>query len=472
MLAGVLGHDHLISTLIHAIESQQHGSILLHGNSGKSLISSKVARHCAGDSHVIIDCSTLVLPDEDAADHVLLRALSSGKCRVVVFDGIDLVAPRNPPHLVARRIASLVLDRLRQLLANSTVTVVATCPSPHALNPRVLSLFSLALPIPNLPDDQCNMLMAKFYGSPDPLCQDSSQLHGMNASSLRRMAITAKLDGAPDAPWNNAFVSSLGPARHASVVGSLRWSDVAGGSETSIASMLKTAVIAPLLDPSRCSSVGLSRSGGVLLHGPSGCGKTLLAMAACGETGLPAFFLRGPDIISPAVGASEKRLSQLFEEARSVAPAVIVIDQAETLAPAPPSSEELTQTQIRLVTCLCAELDACRRLQSSVIVIATVQDIHSCDAGFSNRLPLKLHVPKPDKDQIVRLLKFYLGRMSISPTITDDHLQQVAGDCVGETAATIASLCNEAAMICLRDSLENTCISLEHLLQARDYALR
>src|SRR5581483_9303166 len=85
-----------------------------------------------------------------------------------------------------------------------------------------------------------------------------------------------------------------------------------------------------LKDPGKYQRLGAPAPKGVLLSGPPGTGKTLLARATAGEAHLPFLSASASEFIEMIVGAS--RVRELFGEARKVAPAIIFIDEIDTIA--------------------------------------------------------------------------------------------------------------------------------------------
>jgi hypothetical protein len=80
-------------------------------------------------------------------------------------------------------------------------------------------------------------------------------------------------------------------------------------------------------------TLGVKPPRGVLLYGPPGSGKTLIARATANETGAFFFLINGPEIMSKMAGESESNLRKAFEEAEKNAPAIIFIDEIDSIAP-------------------------------------------------------------------------------------------------------------------------------------------
>ncbi|HYQ14214.1 MAG TPA: ATP-dependent metallopeptidase FtsH/Yme1/Tma family protein, partial [Polyangiaceae bacterium] len=86
-----------------------------------------------------------------------------------------------------------------------------------------------------------------------------------------------------------------------------------------------------LKHPLKYSEVGARAPKGVLLSGGPGTGKTLLARATAGEAGVPFFSASASEFIEMIVGVGASRVRELFQAARQVAPAIIFIDEIDTI---------------------------------------------------------------------------------------------------------------------------------------------
>ncbi|MFB6133113.1 MAG: AAA family ATPase, partial [Halanaeroarchaeum sp.] len=89
----------------------------------------------------------------------------------------------------------------------------------------------------------------------------------------------------------------------------------------------------PMRHPELFQQLGIEPPKGVLLHGPPGTGKTLIAKAVASEIDASFQNISGPEIMSKYYGESEEQLREVFEEAEEQAPAVIFIDEIDSIAP-------------------------------------------------------------------------------------------------------------------------------------------
>jgi transitional endoplasmic reticulum ATPase len=163
------------------------------------------------------------------------------------------------------------------------------------------------------------------------------------------------------------------------------YDDVGGVGET--VEQPREMVELPLRHPELFQRLGIDPPKGVLLHGPPGTGKTLLVRAVANESEARFFHIAGPEIMGRYYGESEERLRSVFQEAQRDAPAVIFIDEIDSIAP---KREETGEVERRVVAQLLTLMDGLEPRQN-VIVIGATNRVDALDEALRRYLPeLKL----------------------------------------------------------------------------------
>jgi len=125
----------------------------------------------------------------------------------------------------------------------------------------------------------------------------------------------------------------------------------------------------PIRHPELFETMGIDPPKGVLLYGPPGTGKTLIAKAVANESGAHFISIAGPEVISKYYGESEQRLREVFEEAEANAPAIIFIDELDSIAP---RREDVSgEVERRVVAQLLTMMDGIADRGQVVVVGAT-----------------------------------------------------------------------------------------------------
>ncbi|CAO3677665.1 unnamed protein product [Umbelopsis ramanniana] len=133
---------------------------------------------------------------------------------------------------------------------------------------------------------------------------------------------------------------------------SKRLSDL-GGIEACIEEVMELIAM-PLAHPEVYIHTGVQPPRGILLHGPPGCGKTMLAHAIAGEMGVPFYNISAPSIVSGMSGESEKKIRDVFEEAKDNAPCLLFIDEIDAITPKRETAQREMERRIvaQLLTCM------------------------------------------------------------------------------------------------------------------------
>ncbi|GFE55442.1 cell division cycle 48 protein [Babesia ovis] len=239
----------------------------------------------------------------------------------------------------------------------------------------------------------------------------------------------------------------LSREQHDSAYGELGYDEI-GGMDKQL-SKIRELIELPLLHPEVYKAVGISPPKGVILHGPPGTGKTLIARAIASETGAHCVVINGPEIMSKHVGESEAKLRRAFEKASKNAPAIIFIDEIDSIATKREKSP--SELERRIVSQLLTLMDGIEP-SKNVVVLAATNRINSIDTALRRfgRFDREIEIAACDEEERYEILKIKTRGMRLSPDIS---LKKIASECHGYVGADIAQLCFEAAMCCIRENL-------------------
>jgi SpoVK/Ycf46/Vps4 family AAA+-type ATPase len=229
----------------------------------------------------------------------------------------------------------------------------------------------------------------------------------------------------------------------------VRLADVAGMEE--VKRRLRTSFLAPLENPALRRMYGKSLRGGLLLYGPPGCGKTFIARAVAGELGAKFMAVGLHEVLDMYLGESERKLHELFENARREAPCVLFFDEVDaigkrrTLARYSGGRDVIVQ--------FLAELDSFGSNNDGVFVLAATNHPWDVDPALRRpgRFDRTLLVLPPDllaRQQILEL------NLRDRPTAEID-LPPIAEMTNLFSGADLAHVCETAAEYAIEDAIES-----------------
>jgi AAA family ATPase, CDC48 subfamily len=232
------------------------------------------------------------------------------------------------------------------------------------------------------------------------------------------------------------------------------WEDIGDLEEAK--ERIREIVELPLKHPEIFQRLGIEPPKGILLYGPPGVGKTLLAKALANEIGAYFIAVNGPEIMSKFYGESEERLREVFKEAQENAPAIIFIDEIDSIAPK--RSEVVGEVEKRVVAQLLALMDGIQE-RGKVIVIGATNRAEDIDPALRRpgRFDREIEIRPPDEKGRLEILQVHTRNM---PLAEDVDLREIAKMTKGYTGADLAALAKEAAMAALREFIKSGKVDL------------
>lgn len=202
----------------------------------------------------------------------------------------------------------------------------------------------------------------------------------------------------------------------------------------------------PMRHPELFQRLGIEPPKGVLLHGPPGTGKTLIAKAVANEVDAEFFTISGPEIMSKYYGESEEQLREIFEEASEDSPAIIFMDELDSIAAQ--RGEASGDVERRVVAQLLSLMDGLEE-RNEVVVIGATNRVDAIDPALrrGGRFDREIEVGAPNQQGRREIFDVHTRGMPLADGIDLDEYAERTHGFVG---ADIEALCKEAAMTALR----------------------
>ena len=202
----------------------------------------------------------------------------------------------------------------------------------------------------------------------------------------------------------------------------------------------------PMRHPELFNRLGIEPPKGVLLHGPPGTGKTMIAKAVANEIDAHFQTLSGPEIMSKYYGESEEQLREVFEEAQENAPAIIFMDELDSIAPK--RGEASGDVERRVVAQLLSLMDGLEE-RGQVVVIGATNRVDSIDQALrrGGRFDREIEIGVPDRTGRKEILQVHTRNMPLGDDVDVDAYAESTHGFVG---ADLESLAKEAGMSALR----------------------
>lgn len=404
---------------------------------------------------------------------------------IVFLDEIDAIAPKREEmggdRQLERRIVSQLLALMDGLEARGEVIVIAASNIPNSIDPalRRPGRFDREVEI-GIPDQGGRLEILEIHSRGMPLADDvdlkrlGQITHGFVGADIealcREAAMACLRTIFPDIdfaleeiPYEQLlelevtmghFLEALKMVEPSAIrevfveVPDVSWDDVGGLGD--VKQELIETVEWPLKYTELFELSNTKPAKGILLCGPPGTGKTLVAKALAHESEVNFISVKGPELLSKWVGASEKGVREVFRKARQAAPCIVFFDEIDSLTPVRGAGRDSGATE-RVVSQFLTELDGIEELKGVLVLAATNRkDLIDPALLRAGRFDLVLELPAPDEEARLAIFQIHT---SGKPLAKDVDLAQMARGGSNLTGADIEGICRKASLLAIREFL-------------------
>lgn len=242
------------------------------------------------------------------------------------------------------------------------------------------------------------------------------------------------------------------------------------GGLDDIKKILSETIRDPLYHPEVYAKANTKPAKGILLIGEPGTGKTLITKAIAKEAEVNFIAVSGPELLSKYIGESERGVREVFKKARQAAPCILFFDEIEALVPKRGKimADQVTE---RVVSQFLTEMDGIEELKG-VMVLASTNRADLIDPALlrPGRFDFVLELPAPDLNARSEIFKIHTKG---KPLGKDINLGSLAKQTEGLVGAEIASICQKASLLAIREflgtkekDLKNLTIEKKHFAEA------
>ncbi|XP_054847585.1 peroxisomal ATPase PEX1 [Eublepharis macularius] len=443
------------------------GGVLITGakGSGKSTLAKALCREAFDrlDAHVeVIDCKALRGKRLENIRKKLEEAFLEAVWRqpsVILLDDLDHMVgvpltpeQENSPEAVqGTRLAHVLKDVIKDAISNcSLITLIATSLSEQLLHSSIISAQGIHIfqcfqhiQAPNQ-GQRCEILNSimknKLNSNLDRLCDLDLHQIAKETEGFVARDLTMLVDRAI-----HSFVSSSRPCKKEDLIlstsdfqkalkgftpTSLRnvnfhkpqdfgWDRIGGLKE--IQQILMDTIQLPAKYPELFANLPIRHRTGILLYGAPGTGKTLLAGVVARESGMNFISIKGPELLSKYIGASEQAVRDVFNRAQAAKPCILFFDEFDSLAPR--RGHDNTGVTDRVVNQLLTQLDGVESLEGVYVLAATSRpDLIDPALLRPGRLDKCLYCPPPDQTSRFEILKALSQSLPLAHDVDFHHL--------------------------------------------------
>lgn len=236
------------------------------------------------------------------------------------------------------------------------------------------------------------------------------------------------------------------------------------GNYDDVKKELQDAILLPLENKELSYAYGIKPPAGILLFGPPGTGKTMLMRALAKELKYGFYYVKSSDILSQWYGESEKNVSEIFNIARSKAPALLFFDEIDSIGKKR-TSYSADDVGPRVLSVMLQEMDGLKT-GKSVMVVGATNVPHQLDPALlrPGRFDKIIYMHLPEKEGRLAIFKTQLRKLPVSDDI---DLNKLAMKTERFSGADIANVVQEAVKLAAKEARDKGSvipISMNHFL--------
>ncbi|KAM8967924.1 peroxisomal ATPase PEX1 [Pelodytes ibericus] len=462
--------------LVATVSGLRSGAILISGAKGigKSTLAKALCKEAfeSLEAHVEeISCKLLKGKTFDNIRQTLEEAFAEAAWRqpsVILLDDLDHLvgvpstpeAEQSPEAAQSKQLAYVLKDLMKEIISMDTqIAVIATSPSDRSINPILIPLqgthlFQCLKTInPPTQDQRSEMLRCVIESRLNCyvsrfkdidlglLAKDTEGFVAGDFTLLVERAIEFSVVTRKN--YKKAELDLSMSDFHRALKGftplSLRnahlhkpksqgWNMV--GGLHGVRQILKDTIELPAKYPELFANLPIRHRSGVLLYGAPGTGKTLLAGVIAHESGMNFISIKGPELLSKYIGASEQALRDVFTRAQAAKPCILFFDEFDSLAPR--RGHDNTGVTDRVVNQMLTQLDGVEGLQGVYVLAATSRpDLIDPALLRPGRLDECLYCPPPDQMSRFEILKGLSHSMQLGDDVDFQHIAALTENFTG-----------------------------------------
>ena len=479
--------------------------VLLHGppGCGKTLIARAIANETDATFFQISGPEIMHKFYGESEAH--LRSIFEGAKKnapsILFLDELDAIAPKREDlggeKQVERRVVGQLLALMDGLEERGQVIIIGATNLPNALDPalRRPGRFDREIVIP-IPDKNGRRQILTIHTRGMPFSDDvdldrlAFLTHGFVGADLAALAREAamyairrlmpSIDFAREIIPQEAilalevtmddFLNALREIEPSAIrevfteIPETGFSEIGGLAD--IKRILTETVRDPLYHPEVYAKANTRPARGILLTGEPGTGKTMMAKAIAKEAEVNFIAVSGPELLSKYIGESERGVREVFKKARQAAPCILFFDEIESLVPkrGQMMGDQVTE---RIVTQFLTAMDGIEELKGVLVLGSTNRpDLIDLAILRPGRFDFVIEIPKPDRQAREEIFKVHTQNKPLARNV---RLESLAAETEGLVGADIASICQKASLLAIREFLESEEPDLEKLVIDKKY---